>query len=491
MGWWQMSHHPTNLRMSLPTRRFRRILLASLITLLTSALLLGWIGFIQWRGRQALQSDTHTTITKVGQQFIRALQSRRGTLTFIRDTLNRRPDLTLPQLQAIGASAAEHTRHLLTTGMVQATTLPAWWSNSPHLSRVELTQLSRAIVQYTQQPRAWRAPSTFVTTSRDQRPFLIMLEPLRASAYPQSAVVGVFDVKPLLEDFVTSTILSAQPVQILEESTLLYRTPTWPTTENHRRPIVVERPIRVDAARWTIQMQPGSTGVVRTLSWFNVLLVGLSIIADLGAMLIVWLLAARTWILQRAVARRTAALRRTSARLRQMAITDELTGLHNRRFFLDRWEWECSRAKRYQRPLACLMIDVNGFKQVNDRLGHQTGDLVLKQVAEELKTALRESDILARFGGDEFVIALPETTFEQATSVADKLRQISIPVPAGQGRVGPVRLSVGLSRVEQEDASPQEVLHAADESLYTFKRRMKRPLKTPAESTHATHSTTS
>ena len=230
----------------------------------------------------------------------------------------------------------------------------------------------------------------------------------------------------------------------------------------------------VDSARWTLQMQPGSSRVTQALSWFNMLLISLSLIAGIGVTVIVWLLATRAWILQRAVARRTAALRRTLKRLRQMAITDELTGLHNRRFFLDRWTWECDRAKRYQRPLACLIIDVNGFKQVNDQLGHPAGDLVLKHVAQELKTALRQADILARFGGDEFVIALPETSLEQAEAVAEKLRQVSIPVPEGVARrLSPISLSVGLSLVEQEDDSPQEILQAADQSLYASKRHRK------------------
>jgi diguanylate cyclase (GGDEF)-like protein len=233
----------------------------------------------------------------------------------------------------------------------------------------------------------------------------------------------------------------------------------------------VEQAVAIDGMRWRIHMQPSRARVVQTLSWFNVLFVVLSVIAGLGVTVIVWILAARTWILQRAVQRRTAALRRASERLRQLARTDELTGLYNRRFFLDQWRWEYERAKRYGRPLACLMVDVNGFKQVNDRLGHLAGDLLLKEVAKELKTALRQSDILARFGGDEFIIALPETGFEQAASVAEKLRQVAIHVPGGTARqVAPIRLSVGVSEIEPTDHDPQDLIQAADESLYASKR---------------------
>lgn len=459
----------------LTARRHRRILIAAAITLLTSVTLLGLIGVTRWRGRQAVQHDTRTVISQTGQELVRRLQSRRATLAFLRDTLNRQPNLTPAALDAMGASAVVHTRHLLGVGLLRTGERPVWWSGPP-LSQSALGQVNRAIAQRTRLRGVWRAPSTLVTRAPAERPLLIMLEPLRAAPYQQSAVVGLFEVKHLLEDFFSSGFPQRYPVQVLDGDTLLYRSSDWRPAQEGQRALVVEYSVTVDAARWMIQMQPGATGVVRTISWLNLLLLALSVIAGLGITIIVWILAARTWILQRAVAKRTAALRRASQRLRQMAVTDELTGLYNRRFFWSRWQWECERAKRYQRPLACLMIDVNGFKQVNDRLGHLAGDLILKQVAQELKTVLRQADILARFGGDEFVIALPETTDDQAALVAGKLRQISIRVPRGASReVPPISLSVGMSRVEQEDDSPQKILDAADRSLYASKRQRLHP----------------
>ncbi|MBI4003685.1 MAG: GGDEF domain-containing protein [Candidatus Omnitrophica bacterium] len=476
-------HVPARLRTLSPrfnTQRYRQVMIASVVTLLVSGSLLGLIGVTRWRGKRALETDTRSVVTQTAQQLLRALTSRRGTLTFLRDTLNRRADLTSAQLNALGTSATEHTRHLLGTGVIREGQLPQWWSGPQGLSPAELAQLNRTIVERTRIRGIWRVPSTFVAAMRSQRMLLVMLEPLNAAALRRSAVIGAFDVKPLLEDFIASNLPSHQPVQVLSEGTLLYRSSHWQPGTEDQRPILEEDHIAVDSARWTLQMQPGSTRVVQALSWFNVLLISLSLVAGLGVTIIVWLLTARTWLLQRAVTRRTAALRRTLKRLRQMAVTDELTGLHNRRFFLDRWAWECERAKRYQRPLACLMIDVNGFKQVNDRLGHPAGDLVLKHVAQELKTALRQSDILARFGGDEFVIALPETSLEQAEAVADKLRRVSIAVPGGTARrLPPVSLSVGLSRVEQDDDSPQEILQAADQSLYASKRHRKPSVAAP------------
>jgi diguanylate cyclase (GGDEF)-like protein len=370
----------------------------------------------------------------------------------------------------MGSSALEHTRHLLGVGRIRKAQNPAWWSGPKTLSRANLAELNRSIVKRAQQRGVWRVPSTFTVLPNAPHPLLVMLEPLRATASGESAIIGVFDVKPLLEDFFASNLPLKQPAQLLERDTPLFSSSTWVKAKEGNRAIIVEQPVVLDAARWTLQLKPFPTRVVQTLSWVNILFIGLCLIAGAGVTIIVWLLAARTWILQRAVARRTAALRRTTRRLHHMATTDELTGLHNRRFFLNRWEWEYARAKRYQRPLACLMIDVDGFKQVNDRLGHEAGDVLLKQVAQELKALMRQSDILARFGGDEFTIALPETTFEQAAAVAEKLRQVSISVPEGKERVGPIRLSVGISQMGQDAKSPQTLLQAADQSLYASRR---------------------
>lgn len=457
------------------TKRARRILIASAITLFTSLLLLGLIATIRWGGRSALQSDTHSVVEQTSLQLLRTLQSRRGTLTLLRDTLNRRTDLSLPQLQAMGASATEHTRHMLGIGVLRAEQPPVWWREPQRLGEASKTSMNRAITQRGRLRGVWRSPSTFVVSAQANRPLLVMFEPLKAQAYGRSALISVFDLKPLLEDFFASALSQPYPVQVLDRSTVLYRSPQWRSAETDAarvaKGIVVEHPVALDAARWTLQMQPGSTRTVQALSRFHILLIVLSVLAGAGITVIVWILAARTWLLQRAVSRRTAALRRVSERLRHMATTDELTGLHNRRFFLNRWELECDRAKRYQRPLACLMIDVNNFKHVNDRLGHHAGDLVLQHVASELKTMLRQSDLLARFGGDEFIVALPETTPEQAESVAEKLRQIRVPISSRAGRTLPeVSLSVGLGRIEPGHETPQSILEAADQSLYASKQ---------------------
>ena len=466
----------------LSARRHRRILFASIVTLAISVVLLGLIGAIRWRGRQAVRSDTGTVIAQTGQQLVRSLQSRRGTLTFLRDTLSRQPDLSAGPLEAMGGSAVQHTRHLLGVGLVRGSDPPAWWAQPASLSKASLAELNRAVERRTRLRGTWRVPSTFVTSPPAERPLLVMLEPLRSPAAREQAVIGIFDLKPLFADFFAATLPHPYPVRILDGSQVLYQTGDWMLPSGGPGPIVAQKAVAVDAAKWLLKMQPGSSSVAQTLSWLNALVIALGVIAGAGITVIVWILAARTWILQRAVERRTAALRRVSERLRELAIRDELTGLYNRRFFLERLEWECDRAKRYQRPFACLMVDLNGFKQVNDRLGHHAGDFVLTRVAHELSLALRQSDILARFGGDEFVIALPETTPAQAEAVAEKLRSVRIEAPEGAARgVKTVTLSVGMSRLEPDRERAQDVLDAADRSLYAWKARLKSaPMDRPA-----------
>lgn len=109
-------------------------------------------------------------------------------------------------------------------------------------------------------------------------------------------------------------------------------------------------------------------------------------------------------------------------RLERLAITDYLTGLYNIRYFYHRLEEEFSRARRYNFPLSCLMIDLDHFKDINDRYGHRAGDSVLREVARLMKTHTRKSDVLARYGGEEFIMLLPETHEKGAIAKAESLR---------------------------------------------------------------------
>ncbi len=453
----------------LNSRRYRRIFIACLATLGVSSLLLGTVVLVRWWGARAVRTDTRVVLNQAAEQLLRALQSRRGTLTLLRDTVARAPGLTLEEQQALAKSAAAHTRHLIGVGWLRDNQSLLWWV-TPTIPATQRTPLTNACTARTKLRGIWKSSSTFTIDAQADRPLLVMFEPLRAAASGRSVVVGVFDLRPLLTDFFELSLQQPYPVQLLEDTTILYHSAGWTASASEKRPALTEQRLHLDALQWTLQMQPGSTHTVQTMSWVNGVLGLISGLGGVSLIVIIWLLAMRTSILQRAVSRRTAALRRTTERLRQLAITDELTGLYNRRFFLERWEWECERAKRYSRPLGCLMIDVDKFKHINDILGHHAGDLVLRHVAQELKVQLRQSDFLARLGGDEFIVALPETSYDQAAAVVEKLRHLAIDGPWTQHeRLGPVHLSVGLGHIQDTDA-PETIIKRADADLYASRQ---------------------
>ncbi|MGY0198326.1 sensor domain-containing diguanylate cyclase [Leptothrix sp. BB-3] len=164
--------------------------------------------------------------------------------------------------------------------------------------------------------------------------------------------------------------------------------------------------------------------------------------------------------------------KRLEAQLEQLARTDALTGLSNRRDFEDRALHELQRARRLGRPLTVLMLDVDHFKGINDRHGHAVGDRVLKGVADVCRAQLRDIDLLARLGGEEFVILLPETAPADGHDVAERLRQ-SIEAAAlaeASGDVIRCTVSIGIAWPDAPDDSMATMLARADEALYVAKR---------------------
>ncbi len=159
---------------------------------------------------------------------------------------------------------------------------------------------------------------------------------------------------------------------------------------------------------------------------------------------------------------------------RELSITDELTGLYNRRYFNQRYEREVLRAKRYKRPLSVLMVDIDYFKNYNDVNGHILGDEVLKKVANSIESNLRKADIVARYGGEEFVILLPEIDKTHADQVAEKLRLAiekgRFPKEENQPR-GRITISLGLATLPDDSSNSQELLEYADRALYRAKAK--------------------
>jgi diguanylate cyclase (GGDEF)-like protein len=157
--------------------------------------------------------------------------------------------------------------------------------------------------------------------------------------------------------------------------------------------------------------------------------------------------------------------------VRLLVTRDTLTPLHNRRHLFATVEAEIARARRYGRPLAVLMIDVDGFKLINDTSGHAAGDAVLQAVADRIVGDRRPQDTAARYGGDEIVVVLPEADAEAAQVVAERLRAAveGTAVPTPGGPLG-VTLSIGVAALDESVADVAALLHRADEALYRAKR---------------------
>jgi diguanylate cyclase (GGDEF)-like protein len=175
---------------------------------------------------------------------------------------------------------------------------------------------------------------------------------------------------------------------------------------------------------------------------------------------------------ERRLVETAAALREATAKLELMAATDSLTGLPNRRSFSDGLAVEFRRSRRYSRPLAVLMLDLDNFKEMNDTHGHPFGDFLLSEVAATLGRGVRESDLVARYGGEEFVVMLPETTSEEAVAVAEKLRRAVAEREFAQGEVRVrLRLSAGVAGFDGHgaDEGPGDLVTRADRALYAAK----------------------
>lgn len=158
--------------------------------------------------------------------------------------------------------------------------------------------------------------------------------------------------------------------------------------------------------------------------------------------------------------------------LKTLSNIDPLTGIYNRRFFLNTLEKEFERAKRYNRHLSLLMIDMDHFKSINDKCGHLVADKALIDIAKILNTGLRRTDVCARYGGDEFVTMLPETEQSGAISVAerylDRIREYNIHNLCG--KIKKITCSIGIAFVAETNIqNPTEFLKLADEALYIAK----------------------
>ena len=166
------------------------------------------------------------------------------------------------------------------------------------------------------------------------------------------------------------------------------------------------------------------------------------------------------------------ALDQAMVRLEELAMTDALTGVRNRRCFMEAAALEFERATRHARPMAVVLIDVDHFKGINDRHGHQCGDQALIEIAQACQSTLRKTDLLARFGGEEFIVLLPETGQREAVRLAERMRNAvsaDLRLP-GQPQPGVVTISLGAVALSRSTPTLDALIQAADQALYDAKR---------------------
>lgn len=186
--------------------------------------------------------------------------------------------------------------------------------------------------------------------------------------------------------------------------------------------------------------------------------------------------------LSRYILRTIDSLQAQREQLTDMALTDALTNLPNRRHLFEQLEREFIRARRYRRPLSLIYIDLDGFKSINDRFGHLFGDEILRGTGIAMRAVLRSTDLLARIGGDEFSVLLPETNLEGGRRVANKLRKA---LTAYSERLDPIIPSLsfcaGVGQLRREDKSIDDLIARADEAQYRAKVSGKDQIRTQLE----------
>ena len=167
-----------------------------------------------------------------------------------------------------------------------------------------------------------------------------------------------------------------------------------------------------------------------------------------------------------------AKLRESQKQLRHMSITDELTGLRNRRSIMERLGEEFQRARREGRPLGLIMLDLDFFKQLNDTYGHLFGDMVLMNTASRIRPDIREYDLLGRIGGEEFLIVAPDSALQETIAIAERTMGRVRGEPFGDGeREVQVTISAGVTMLENGDPDIDALLSRADDALYAAKQQ--------------------
>ena len=166
-------------------------------------------------------------------------------------------------------------------------------------------------------------------------------------------------------------------------------------------------------------------------------------------------------------------------KINNISTTDDLTGLHNRKYMLERLDSEMSRARRYKSNVSCILFDLDFFKVVNDMYGYEWGDILLKKIAEMLLNLARKEDVVTRYGDEEFMVILPDTSEENAFIFAERFRrdvEKMTFIPAGEDEKHPIRISGGIAtfpHLEGVDENANTLIRYSEHALYNAKKRGK------------------
>jgi diguanylate cyclase (GGDEF)-like protein len=158
-------------------------------------------------------------------------------------------------------------------------------------------------------------------------------------------------------------------------------------------------------------------------------------------------------------------------RTEELTVIDELTETYNYRYFVQKLQEEKRRALRYNLPLSLIMVDIDWFKKLNDTLGHEAGNRVLKQLSAVIKSCIRDVDIFSRYGGEEFVVILPQTTQQEASTLGERIRARveRTKFETASGQLSTVTVSVGVSSFPENGRSHEDLVSITDQALYRAK----------------------
>ena len=233
------------------------------------------------------------------------------------------------------------------------------------------------------------------------------------------------------------------------------------------------------------QVQSEESAVARLNQILNI---GLGSGASLFGLSIAFFITRSIRRLYRQIEEQNVLLTENNARLQSLSTTDQLTDLPNHRALQTLIEKECERARRFGHPLSFLFFDGDRFKKVNDTYGHATGDVVLRDLGERARSVLRAGDTVGRFGGEEFLVLLPETSPEEARVVAERLRSAVAAAPLATHEVEngvAVTVSIGVATYPTDGATANEVREQADQAMYWAKRLGRNQVRTASEAVRA------